>query len=249
VRNAQLTVDLERELEVVSARAAELERSRLAVVVAQDRQRRRLERDIHDGAQQQLVALLVMLRGRLRRLRVDGGGGTHVDDLRSILEESRDTLSHLARGGAPAVLVEAGLEAALREAAAGVRRVGPDVDVHVVGAWRGSVEMDAAVYFCCVEALQNAVKHAAAAHIDIRLESDGDSLVFTVSDDGSGFDASDAEAGSGLRNLVARVLPFGGQVTVESTPGSGTTVRGELPAVRVDRGPQAVGALTEVSTP
>jgi hypothetical protein len=86
VRNAQLTVDLQQELEVVSARAEELERSRQAVVVAQDRQRRRLERDIHDGAQQQLVALLVMLRGRLRRRQVDGGSATRVDDLRSVLE-------------------------------------------------------------------------------------------------------------------------------------------------------------------
>jgi len=91
VRNAQLTVDLERELEVVSARAAELERSRQAVVTAQDRQRRRLERDIHDGAQQQLVALLVLLRGRLRRLQLDGRTSTPVDDLRSVLEDSRDT--------------------------------------------------------------------------------------------------------------------------------------------------------------
>jgi signal transduction histidine kinase len=248
VRNAQLTVDLERELEVVSARADQLERSRQAVVMAQDRQRRRLERDIHDGAQQQLVALLIMLRGRLRRLQVDGGTSTHVDDLRSVLVDSRDTLSRLARGGAPAVLVEAGLPAALEEAAAGARRVGPAVDVRVEGGWRGSVETDAAVYFCCVEAMQNAVKHAAATHIGIRLHSDGDTLDFAVSDDGSGFDPSGAGAGSGLGNLVARMLPFGGQVTVESSPGSGTTVRGGLPVPRADRQPQAVAALTGVST-
>ena len=249
VRNAQLTVDLQQELEVVSARAEELERSRQAVVVAQDRQRRRLERDIHDGAQQQLVALLVMLRGRLRRLQVDGGSATRVDDLRSVLEESRDTLSLLARGGAPAVLVEAGLAAALEEAAAGARRAGPAVEVRVAGVWRGSVEADAAVYFCCVEAMLNAVKYAAATQVLICLTCHEERLEFVVSDDGSGFDPGVAQAGSGLGNLLARVLPFGGEVTVESSPGSGTTVKGWLPAASAGRHPQPVGASIGMSTP
>ncbi len=249
VRNAQLTVDLERELEVVSARAAQLDRSRQAVVVAQDRQRRRLERDIHDGAQQQLVALLVMLRGRLRRRDAGGPTGTYVDDLRSVLEESRDTLSRLARGGAPTVLVEAGLQAALQEAADGVRRVGPAVDVRTQGEWQGSVESDAAVYFCCVEAMLNAVKHAAATHIVISLTSDGDTLTFGVIDDGAGFDPSDAQHGSGLGNLLSRVLPFGGHVTVESSPGAGTTVRGWLPVPRAGHHAPAADALTGLPTP
>jgi signal transduction histidine kinase len=248
VRNAQLTVDLERELEVVSARAAELDRSRQEVVVAQDRQRRRLERDIHDGAQQQLVALLVMLRGRLRRMDADGATSTQVDDLRSVLDESREALSRLARGGAPAVLVEAGLLAALEHAAEGVRRVGPAVDVRTDGGWQGSLEADAAVYFCCVEAMLNAVKHAAATQIRISLTSDGDLLGFGVTDDGSGFDPSDAQRGSGLGNLVARVVPFGGHVTVESSPGVGTTVRGWLPASRAGHHAPA-GALTGLATP
>jgi signal transduction histidine kinase len=253
VRNAQLTVDLERELEVVSARAAQLETSRQEVVLAQDRRRRQLERDVHDGAQQQLVALLITLRGRLRRLQVDGAdggrGGVEVDELRSILEESRSTLSRLARGGAPRVLVESGLAAALEEAAAGARRAGPSVQVRTSGSWQGSVQIDSAVYFCCLEALQNAVKHAGAAHIDICLESHGDLLTFAVGDDGAGFDAEGASAGSGLGNLAARVVPLGGRVRVESTPGSGTTVSGEVPAARSPDRREAAQALTGAVAP
>jgi signal transduction histidine kinase len=248
VRNAQLTVDLERELEVVLARAAELETSRQAVVDAQDRQRRRLERDVHDGAQQQLVALLIMLRGRVRRLRSDPRTPMDVTDLRSVLEEAAGTLSRLARGGVPAVLVDKGPMSALEQAAAGIRRLGPEVELRSSGPWRGSAEADAAVYFCCLEALQNAVKHAGATHIEVLLEPLEDCLRFTVRDDGRGFDAGGAAAGSGLGNLEARLAPLGGKVSVSSRPGSGTTVRGELPAPRPSRPHTAPAPLTGVVT-
>ncbi len=258
VRNAQLTVDLEHELEVVSARAAELAASRAAVVLAQDQQRRRLERDIHDGAQQQLVALLIMLRGRLRR------PGAGVADLRAVLEDTRRTLAGLSAGDAPQVLVESGLVAALEAAASAVRRVGPAVEVSAAGPWPSSPEADTAVYFCCLEALQNAVKHAGARHVRVRLASDADRLVFTVTDDGAGFDAgidagiaagsrgSDAgsdAAGSGLRHLGERLVPLGGRVEVESAPGSGTTVRGELPAPAGSAREAAAGSLAGAPAP
>jgi signal transduction histidine kinase len=165
-----------------------------------------------------------------------------------VLGETRTTLARLATGGAPRVLVESGLEAALDAAAAAVRRVGPSVDVLVVGPWRGSVETDTAIYFCCLEALQNAVKHAAATHIHIRLESEGTRLLFAVSDDGSGFDLGGAATGSGLGNLSARLLPLGGRVAVESAVGTGTTVHGELPAPQSDRQSDAPEALTGATT-
>ena len=250
VRNAQLTVELEHELDVVSARAAELAASRRAVVLAQDRQRRRLERDIHDGAQQQLVALLIMLRGLARR------PGARVADLRAVLEDTRRELTRLAGGDAPRVLVESGLVAGLEAAAAATRGLGPAVEVSLAGPWPSSPEADTAVYFCCLEALQNAVKHAGARHVGIRLASDSETLAFTVTDDGAGFGASGAgpgaagEAfGSGLDNLRARLAPLGGRVDVESAPGAGTTVRGELPApVRAGLAP-AAGSLAGAPAP
>ena len=243
VRNAQLTVELAHELDVVSARAEELRSSRRDVVLAQDRERSRLERDIHDGAQQQLVALLIMLRGLRRRSGSGRLSAAGLDEVRSVLVATQASVRDLSTGGAPVVLLESGLEAALTEAAAVTSRAGTDVEVRVAAA-SGSVETDSAVYFCCLEALQNAVKHASARRILIRVAADDRHAWFTVADDGAGFEPESATAGSGLGNLAARLLPFGGRVVVESAPGRGTTVRGELPLTRVPRQRAARESLT-----
>jgi signal transduction histidine kinase len=165
-----------------------------------------------------------------------------------MLEGAGATLSRLASGGVPRVLVDEGLEAALAEAAAGVRRLGPEVELRSTGVWHGSVEADAAVYFCCLEALQNALKHAGATRIDVSLEPLEDCLRFEVADDGRGFAAEDAAAGSGLGNLEARLAPLGGRVSISSSPGRGTTVRGELPAPRQSSPQGAPGRLTGAAT-
>ncbi len=252
VANARLTVDLARELDVVQARAAELRRSRQEVVVAQDRRRRSLERDIHDGAQQQLVALLIMLRSLGRRATPGGLPASAIDGVRGVVAATAETLTRLSTGNVPAILAVDGLEAALRDAADGVSRVGPAVDVQVSApalattVLAGGVEADTAVYFCCLEALQNAVKHADATRVAVRVLADADHLEFTVTDDGRGFDGADVLGGSGLANLGSRLVPLGGRVSVESTPGGGTTVRGFLPAAGLAAEPRdrPVGAPT-----
>ena len=252
VANARLTVDLARELDLVQTRAAELRRSRQEVVVAQDRRRRSLERDIHDGAQQQLVALLIMLRSLGRRATPGELPASALDGVRAVLATTAETLTRLSTGNAPAVLANEGLEAALREAADSISRVGPAVDVQVgapaPGTYclAGSVEADTAVYFCCLEALQNAVKHAAATRVEVRVLADADHVEFAVVDDGRGFDGTGVPRGSGLANLGSRLVPLGGRVSVESTPGGGTTVRGFLPSagLAAEQPDHPVGAPT-----
>jgi signal transduction histidine kinase len=265
VANAKLTVDLQRELAVVSARTAELRGSRQELVLAQDRRRRQLERDIHDGAQQQLVAFLLVLRTQRRRTgsdRVAATGhaatghaahaaGEHaaagLATARSVLTGTQETLALLSTGGAPAVLVESGLGAALEEAAT-ASRMGPTVQIHVTGPVEG-VEVRTAVYFCCLEALQNAVKHADASRILIGVESDGHRLMFSITDDGTGFDASLAGTGSGLGNLADRLEPLGGRVEVLSSPGRGTTVRGTLPLTGSPADPDRAESSARTVTP
>jgi signal transduction histidine kinase len=236
VRNAQLTVGLARELDVVTSRAAELRESRRQVVVAQDRQRRRLERDIHDGAQQHLVALIIGLRALRGRPDLEAIAGHGIPPLRSALLETEATVGALASGGAPQALVEEGLGAALRAVAAGLELAGPSIDVRAAVP-RLTRDVERAVYFCCVEALQNAVKHAGAGTVRIEVTTGAGRVEFRVSDDGQGFSRSPSGHGSGLANLDARLLPLGGRVVVESVAGTGTTVTGEVPLPRLPQPP------------
>ncbi len=230
VANARLTVDLAHELDVVAARAAELQVSRQQVVRAQDVQRHRLEADIHDGAQQLLVALLVEL-GVLQRAREAGPAAQpRLTRLRMLLHSTKETLAGLAAGGAPPVLVESGLSAALEDAADGARAAGLIVTVECDASGLVGSDAQTAVYFCCVEALQNVVKHAKAATARIEVTSDPEVVTFVVADDGAGFAVDSSPRGSGLGNLAERVAPHGGRVEIESRTGRGTTVRGTLPA-------------------
>ncbi|WP_242903405.1 sensor histidine kinase [Actinomadura terrae] len=213
------------------ARAAELRESRRRLVAAQDTERRRLERDLHDGAQQHLLA--VAAKTALARALI----GDASPEVKALLDElgrdtatALETLRDLARGIFPAILAEQGLARALRAHAI---RVPAEVTVGPgLAGRRFAPEVEAAVYFCCLEALQNAAKHAAGSTPRLRLDADGDVLEFAVSDDGPGFDASATARGSGLGNMRDRIDAVGGRLEIRSSVGTGTTVRGRVPVTR-----------------
>ena len=207
-------------------RAGDLRASRQRLVLASQQGRRRVERDIHDGAQQHLVALAVHL-ALLRSLVADGPPvePTAVETARTAARSALVAVEELSHGLYPARLADHGLVAALEQAARG----GP-LQVTVRGQDVRGVDPDAeaAVYFCCLEALQNAVKHARASRVDIRLEVRDGTLAFTVSDDGSGF-VPFSGTGTGMQNMRDRLEALAGSLAVVSAPGTGTAVSGEVP--------------------
>jgi signal transduction histidine kinase len=220
LRNVRLTEEL-------LARLDELQASRHRLVAAQDQERRRLERNIHDGAQQQLVALAVKL-GLAKRLTAqdpDRAGGLLVEvegEITRALEDLRD----LARGIYPPLLADQGLVAALTAQA---RRALLPVQVVGDGIGRYHQDAEAAVYFCVLEALQNVGKYAAASRAIVRLDEIDGSLTFEVSDDGAGFDTSLTSYGTGLQGMADRLAALDGQLEVRSAPGQGTAVEGRIP--------------------
>ena len=217
-REARLTAELE-------ATVVELRASRRRLVEAQDAERRRLERNLHDGAQQQLVALSVHL-GLLERL-ADEPDRVR-DSARSLQEavrEAIDDLRDLARGIYPPLLADQGLAAALEAQA---RRAAVPTTVDSDGVGRYPQEIEAAVYFCSLEALQNVAKYAHANAASIRLAQSDGSLVFEISDDGTGFDPATTGFGTGLRGMADRIDAIGGRLEVVSQPGRGTVVRGTI---------------------
>ena len=202
--------------------------SRQRLVAAADEARRRLERNLHDGAQQQLVALRITL-GLARQL-VTGSPGEAAEllaqteqDAQEALEELRD----LARGIYPPLLADLGLAAALEAQA---RKAPLPVTVQADGVGRYPQDVEAAVYFCVLEALQNVAKYAHAAAAVVALGQDGGCLVFTVSDDGAGFDPAAAPAGTGVQGMADRLAALGGTLGLTSAPGHGTQVSGRVPA-------------------
>ncbi|MEX0985586.1 MAG: ATP-binding protein [Actinomycetota bacterium] len=228
VANAQLTADLEARLTDIERQAAELRASAQRIVAAQDEERRQLERNIHDGAQQHLVALAVKLR--LVRSLVDRdpakASGLLVE-LRGQVDAAIDTLRALALGVYPPLLEEQGIAAAL---AAQYATGGLPVRMRGDALGRYPIEIEAAVYFCVLEALQNAAKYAEATRIDITLHEAGGTIGFEVADDGRGFDPAADGAGTGLAGMRDRLAVFGGSVRVASAFGAGTTVVGMVPA-------------------
>jgi signal transduction histidine kinase len=220
LRNVGLTEDLLDTIEQLRA-------SRQRLVSAQDEERRRLERNLHDGAQQQLVALAVKLRLLEQLVERDPVQARSVaaqlqGDTTEALEELRD----LARGIYPPLLADKGLVAALESQA---RKSVVPVSVEADGVGRYAREAEAAVYFSCLEALQNVAKYASASRATITL-SDGDGrLRFEVSDDGVGFDAASQSNGSGLQGIADRLAALDGEIEIRSAPGAGTTVAGVLP--------------------
>jgi signal transduction histidine kinase len=205
----------------------ELRASRERLVTAQDEARRRLERNIHDGAQQQLVALAI--KTNLARQMVGRDEGKQLDLLDQLNAEAQDaleTLRDLARGIYPPLLADQGLAAAL-EAQARKSPVEVNLDSNGIGRYPQNAE--AAVYFCCLEALQNVAKYAEASGAAVTLREEDGALTFTVADDGRGFDPTAPRTGTGVQGMADRLEALGGSLAVQSAPGRGTVVAGRIP--------------------
>jgi len=220
MRNAGLTEELMDSI-------AQLRTSRQRLVTAQDEERRKLERNLHDGAQQQIVALTMKL-GLLERLverdpaQARSIAGQLQQDATEALEELRD----LARGIYPPLLADRGLIAALQSQA---RKSAVPVTVKGDGIGRYAREAEAAVYFSCLEALQNVLKYASASRATVSLSDGEGALRFNVTDDGVGFDTTTSSYGTGLQGIADRLAALDGSIEVRSTAGVGTTVEGILP--------------------
>jgi signal transduction histidine kinase len=210
----------------LQAKLTELQASRLRIVTAQDDQRRRIERDIHDGAQQQLLAIADTLAvAQSLAGRDEDRERALVAQLKAETSGALETLRELARGIYPPLLADQGLAAAVSAQAS--RAPGP-VEVDAVGVGRYPADLETAVYFCCVEALQNAARHAPGSAVRVSLAEDEGQVVFSVTDDGPGFDPATAPAGSGLRNMGDRLAALGGSCQVDSSPGRGTMIAGRV---------------------
>jgi signal transduction histidine kinase len=231
LRTAHLDAALEASTAELRQTNMELRASRARVVAAADAARRGIERDLHDATQQELVAVALHLRVAARLVRDAPDEAVAVieqlvDDVRDVQHAVRD----LAHGIYPPLLVESGLPEALRVAAA---RAAVDVELDVVVP-RQAADVEAAVYFCCLEALQNAAKHAPGSHVQLRVavarHGEGDAVCFEVVDDGPGFDPAAVVArGQGLVNMVDRLGAIGGRCTIDAETGRGTRVVGVIP--------------------
>jgi signal transduction histidine kinase len=223
LRNVRLTAELQ-------ARIDDLRASRRRLVQAQDTERHRIERNLHDGAQQQLVALNIQLT-LLEGAADDPGEVRQITgDLRTGLSAALDDLRALARGIYPQLLADQGLRAALRAQA---DRAPLPVEVDADGIGRYPREAEAAAYFCILEALQNVAKYARASRATVALSCPDGHLGFTVTDDGGGFDTAKATHGTGLQGMADRLAAVGGTLRVDSMPGSGTTISGTLPVAEL----------------
>ncbi len=185
-----------------------------------------MERDLHDGAQQHLALLSLQLGVLERSTQNHQDIHAQVREMRSSVGEALTELRNLAHGIYPAALEHEGLAAALAQAAG---RAALPTRLEVDGVGRAPAEVEAAVYFCCLEALQNASKHAGpGASATITLSQESGTLDFSVADDGAGFDPT--AVGHGLDNMRDRIGALGGEVHIESAEGQGTTVSGSVPA-------------------
>ncbi|HVS07431.1 MAG TPA: histidine kinase [Candidatus Dormibacteraeota bacterium] len=218
--NLDLSTELRRRLE-------ELQSSRQRLVQAQDQERRRLERNLHDGAQQHLVALKV--QARLLKATIDrdpARAKSLADELAATAGDALDELRDLARGIYPPLLAESGLARALEAQSA---RATVPVTIDADGVGRHQPEIEAAVYFSCLEALQNVQKYAEARAVSVLLRMSGGRLMFQVRDNGKGFDPATTKRGAGLQNIQDRLDALGGGIEIRSSPGEGTLVSGWLP--------------------
>jgi len=205
----------------------ELRASRQRLVAAQDEERRRLERNIHDGAQQQLVALAVKMRlVESLALKDPSKAATTAAQAKAETQQALEDLRDLARGIYPPLLADRGLAAALEAQA---RKAPLPVEVDRDGVGRYAQEAEAAVYFCVLEALQNVAKYAEASSAAVKLAEEDGHIRFTVTDDGRGFEVATTPRGSGLQNIQDRLEALGGWFEVRSKPGEGTTVTGRIP--------------------
>jgi signal transduction histidine kinase len=206
---------------------ADLRASRQRLVAAQDDERRKLERDLHDGAQQQLVALAVKLRfAESLAERDPSATKTMLTDLRTETGEALESLRDLARGIYPPQLADKGLVAALESEAP---KGSVPTEVRSEGIGRYPPDVESAVYFCALQALDNVAKHAGATRAEVRLAQADGELTFEVSDDGDGFDPAQTGYGTGLQAMADRLDAVGGTLKVHSQPGMGAQVTGRVP--------------------
>ncbi|HEY0362894.1 MAG TPA: sensor histidine kinase, partial [Solirubrobacteraceae bacterium] len=224
--SAALALENERLEAELRARLDELQTSRSRLVEVSMFERRRLERDLHDGAQQRLVALSLQLGLAKRRLEEgqDVAAGAMLDAARDELARALEELRELARGIHPAVLTDRGLEPALEALA---ERAPLPVSLDQMPAERLPAPVEAAAYFVVAEALTNVVKYAGASAAAVRIRRNGSYAVVEVRDDGVG--GADPTSGTGLRGLADRLAALDGRLEVHSPPGEGTTVRAEVP--------------------
>ena len=209
--------------------ALTLSERRLGAAVTDER--KRIERDLHDGSQQRLVAIRIGLE--LARERAEGDPESHarLARLGEQLDHAVEELRGLVQGIYPSVLPDFGLRAALKAAA---ERSGVAVDLDLQETPRYPAHLEAGVYFACVEALQNAAKHAGpGAHVKLSLWTDAGLVCFCVSDDGVGFSPGAGPEGSGLRNMADRLAALDGSFNLDTGPGKGTHVTGSVPVGRL----------------
>ena len=228
LHNVELDSALQRSLEELRQKAGELQESRARIVAASDAARRQIERNLHDGAQQHLVALAVNVRLARKLAETDPEASLEIlDELGTGLQNAVQELG-LAHGIYPPLLADRGIEEALRSAAG---RAALPAQVEASGLSRQPAEVEAAVYFCCLEALQNAGKHAGPdATVSVRVWEEPGALLFEVTDDGAGFDPNGSKGkGAGFVNMGDRVGAMGGVLQVRSALGAGTTVAGRIP--------------------
>ena len=205
----------------------DLQHSRRRIVAASEGERRRLERDLHDGAQQRLISLRIGLAIASEQAADDPATSARLGELERDVDGAIEELRELAHGIFPSVLADRGLVPALRAMGRSAPR-----PVEITGRRIGRYppEIESAVYYCCLEALQNATKHAGpAARIAAHLTADNGELRLEVKDDGPGFDVTATHSGDGLRNMADRLGAVHGQLTIVSSPGNGTVISGVVP--------------------
>jgi signal transduction histidine kinase len=225
---AALTIENERLAAELRARIEELRASRARIVQATDEERRRLERDLHDGAQQRLVALVLNLKMARGSLDQDPDAARElIDDAITELTEATAELRELARGIHPAILTDRGLDAAVTALAG---RAPVPVELQELPEGRLAAPVESTAYFVVAEALTNVARYSQATHAEVEIGQQNGTLVVEIRDDGVG--GADPKRGSGLRGLADRVAAVDGRLVVTSKPGAGTTVHAEIPCGR-----------------
>jgi signal transduction histidine kinase len=221
---AALTLENERLDAELRAKIDELRASRARIVESGDAARRRLERDLHDGAQQRLVSLALSLRMLQSRLNGDAEAAREIKAAQTELEEALDELRELARGIHPSVLSDRGLEAAVQGLAS---RTPLPVEFDSLPGERLPERVESTAYFVVAEALTNVAKYARASEARVTVARENGTVRVEVADDGLG--GADSKRGSGLRGLIDRVAALDGTLEIHSPPGAGTTVKARIP--------------------